>query len=206
MFSNLPGWQRRPWQPDPHSTLINIPSKPLSWPSAPLLLFLLAVWATDAQVPTQSERSNDPSPAPTPLPLLKLGTKLSPRTTFSPLPPAAYQRAASRPPPPVCPCRPGWTRAGRSSAGPGGLSGTRRCRRECPGRRDGGGGVSVSFVYGHAGCSGWGFQRTALTVATVQKRQGEKQASSPGGFSAGNWLCMLPCSSTLLGKYWYVLA
>lgn len=94
------------------------------------------MWATDAQVPTQSERSNDPSPAPTPLPLLKLCTKLSPRRTFSPLLPAAYQRAASRAPPPVCPCRPGWTRAGRSSAGPGGLSGTRRCRRECPGRRE----------------------------------------------------------------------
>lgn len=41
-----------------------------------------------------------------------------------------------------------------------------------------------------------GFQRTPLTVATVQKRQREEQASSPGGFSAGSWLC-----AALQGKY-----
>lgn len=96
-------------------------------------------------MPRSRHRAGSLMTPPSPLPLFQLFCflsssaktlrKLSPRRTFSPCPSAAYQRAGSPAPPPACPGRPGWTRAGRFSRGLAGLSDTRRYRRECPGQR-----------------------------------------------------------------------
>lgn len=161
MFSNLPGWQRRPWQPDPHTTLINILSNPLlaltPHTPPPTFLFLLSsfsslCWPLMSRSRHRAGRlmiSPHPPPPNPPassscLPPLNF-VKLSPRRTFSLCPPAAYQRTGSPAPPPACLCRPGWTRAGRFSAGLGGLSDTRQCKRECPGQREKRGRLRVLF-------------------------------------------------------------
>lgn len=107
----------------PHTTLINIlPSPPralhfLLLPQHPFFSSLCWLLMSRSRHRAGSLMI---SPSSSCLPLLNF-VKLSPRRTFLLCPPAAYQRPGSPAPPPACLCRPGWTRAGRFSAGPEGL-------------------------------------------------------------------------------------
>lgn len=133
MFSKLPGWQCRPWQPDPRTTLINILSNPLLHPSHWCFFFSTLCWPL---VSTSRHRGGSlMTPTPRFCSWLETLLKLSPHITFSLCLPAAYQRPQSPSLPPACLCRLGWTRAGRFSIGPVGFLGSRWYRRECPGER-----------------------------------------------------------------------